>query len=373
MNTDIRPFRIDIPQEDLDDLRARLGRTRWPRPLPGDQWRRGVPVDYLRELVEYWRDGYDWRAHEARLNGFPQHTTEIDGHEVHFLHVRSTAPDAVPLILTHGWPNSFVEFADLIGPLSKDFHVVVPSLPGFGFSAPPSGTGWDTARVARMWAELMDRLGYSRYGTQGGDFGAYVAPEIARIAPEHVIGVYLISGLGFPTEADLPELTEAERETYTALMSADWANGVDHHALLRAAPQTFAYGWHDSPAGALAWMVQKFKEFNASGKPLEEVISRDQILTNTSVYWFTGTFGSSAWPYYDSSGFAWPQGVPGVPTGVYSGPPGIRRLAERHTRVVHWAEDNPGGHHFTAMDQPDHLAADIREFFGAVSREGSGW
>jgi pimeloyl-ACP methyl ester carboxylesterase len=370
------PFRIDVPQADLDDLRERLARTRWPGPLPGDGWRRGVPVDHLRELAEHWRSGYDWRAYEARLNEFPQFITEIDGQDIHFLQVRSRQPDALPLLLTHGWPNSMVEFIELIGPLTdppayggdpaQAFHVVVPSVPGFGFSAPPRRPGWTTERVARIWAELMDRLGHQRYGVQGGDLGAYVAPQVATIAPDHVVGVYVIGGLGFPTEADVPEMTEDERASFAKLQEQDWMNGVDHHALLRAAPQTFTYGWQDSPVAALAWMVQKFHEFNASGKPLEQVIDRDLLLTNVSLYWFTGTFGSSSWPMYDSTGFAWPQGQTAVPTGVYGGPPGIRRLAERHNTIVHWPQDNPTGHHFVAMHLPDALAADMRAFFTAL-------
>ncbi|MEU6425322.1 epoxide hydrolase [Microbispora sp. NPDC046973] len=376
MSTEIRPFRIEIASADLADLNDRLDRARWPHELPGDGWSRGVPAALLRELARYWRHEYDWRAHEARLNEFPQFTTEIDGQDIHFLHVRSAEPGALPLVLTHGWPNSFLEFTELIGRLAdprayggdpaRAFHVVVPSLPGFGFSAPPRGTGWTAARVARTWAALMRRLGYERYGAQGGDFGAYVAPEMAKAAPDDVAGVYIVSGLGFPTEKDLPEMTEDERAAYARLMEQDWMNGVDHHALLRAAPQTFAYGWHDSPLAALAWMTQKFHEFNASGKPLEEVIDRDLFLTNVSLYWFTGTFGTSAWPYYESTGFGWPEGQTVAPTGVYSGPPGIRRLAERHNAILHWPEDNPGGHHFIAMDRPDHLAADIRAFFAKV-------
>ncbi|MEU1731309.1 epoxide hydrolase [Streptosporangium sp. NPDC020145] len=376
MNTEIRPFLIDIAQADLDDLNDRLGRARWPRPLPGEGWTRGVPTGYLRELAAHWRDTYDWRAHEARLNAFPQFMTEIDGQEIHFLHVRSAEPGALPLVLTHGWPNTFAEFARLIdrltdprahgGDPSEAFHVVVPSVPGFGFSAPPRGTGWNAARVARLWVGLMRHLGYERYGAQGGDFGAYVAPEVARAAPGHVAGVYVLAGLGFPTEKDLPEMTEEERAAFARLQEQDWMNGVDHHALLRAAPQTFAYGWHDSPVAALAWTTQKFHEFNASGRPLEQVIDRDQLLTNVSLYWFTGTFGSSAWPYYESTGFGWPQGQAAVPTGVYSGPPGIRRLAERHNTILHWPEDNPPGHHFIAMDRPADLAADLRAFFAKV-------
>lgn len=375
--TAVRPFRIAVAREDLDDLAERVARTRWPRQLPGEGWSRGVPVDHLRELAGYWAGGgYDWRRREARLNAFPQFMTGIDGQDIHFLHVRSPEPGALPLILTHGWPNSFVEFAELIGPLTdpraygadpaRAFHVVVPSVPGFGFSAPPRGTGWSSERVARLWAALMARLGYERYGAQGGDFGAYVAPQVAAADPEHVVGVYVVSGLGFPTEKDVPDMTEDERAAYARLTRQDWMTGVDHHALLRAAPQTFAYGWQDSPVAALAWLTQKFGEFNASGKPLEEVIDRDLFLDNASLYWHTGTFGSSSWPMYDGSGPTWPAGQKAVPTGVYSGPPGLRRLAERDSTIVHWPTDNPGGHHFIAVQEPGALAADIRAFFGKV-------
>lgn len=378
------PFRIDIAQADLDDLRDRLARTRWPRQVPGDGWSRGVPVDYLRELAEYWASGYDWRVHEARLNEFPQFITEIDGLDVHFLHVRSPEPDALPLILRHGWPNSVVEFTELIGPLTdprahggepgQAFHVVVPSVPGFGFSQAPPQTGFTVARLARMWAELMRRLGYDRYGTQGGDLGAYVAPEVARVAPEHVVGVHIDGGFGFPTAADVPGMTEAERAEWE-LMQQWMSGGVDHHALLRAAPQTFAYAWHDSPVGLLAWMTQKFKEFAFLAETPDQVIDRDQLLTNVSLYWFTGTSGSSSWPMYDlltladDGGFAWPKGQRRVPSGVYGGGSALmRRLAERDNTIVHWPAGNPGNH-FVAMEQPSAHAADIRAFFAKVRAE----
>jgi pimeloyl-ACP methyl ester carboxylesterase len=361
------PFRIDVAQSDIDDLRERLARTRWSPRLPGEGWQRGVPAEDLRALAEYWRTGFDWRAQERRLNEFPQFTDEIDGQNIHFLQVRSARPDAFPLILTHGWPNSFLEFADLIGPLTeRGFDVVVPSVPGFGFSEPPRDTGWTAARVAGIWAELMRRLGYHRYGAQGGDFGAYVAPELARVAPAQVAGVYINAGLGFPGEADLPEMTEDERAAFAKMREMDWMTGVDHHALLRAAPQTFGYGWHDSPVAALAWMLQKMHEFNTSPRPVEQVLGRDAILTNVSLYWFTRTFASSAWPYYDSTGFAWPAGQTAVPTGVFSGPPGIRRFAERTNRIIHWPEHNAAEHHFAAMDVPRALADDMATFFAQV-------
>jgi hypothetical protein len=218
VTTQIRPFSITIDQADIDDLRERLARTRWASQLPGGDWSRGVPADYLRDWAEHWRTGYDWRVHEAELNSFPQFITEIDGHDVHFLHVRSPEPDALPLIFTHGWPASVVEFTKIIGPLTdpsahggdprQAFHVVIPSVPGFGFSEAPRDTGWSVRRVARMWVELMDRLGYERFGTQGGDLGAYVAPEVAVVAPERVVGVHVDGGLGFPTAADVPGITD---------------------------------------------------------------------------------------------------------------------------------------------------------------------
>jgi epoxide hydrolase len=256
MSSEIRPFRIDIPQADLDDLRARLARTRWPSQLPGAGWRRGVPVAYLKELAAYWRTDYDWREHEAKLNEFPQYTTEIDGQQIHFVHVRSPEPGALPLIITHSWPNSIVEFMGIIGPLAdprahggdpaQAFHVVAPSIPGFGFSQfpePPDQTPWSIARVARTWAELMRRLGYERYGAHGNDAGAMVSPELARIDAEHLIGVHITAGLGIPTgdPAELQELTEQERaglERIAALL----AGGSGYAPYLANRPQTLSYG-----------------------------------------------------------------------------------------------------------------------------------
>ncbi|MCA2214692.1 epoxide hydrolase family protein [Jidongwangia harbinensis] len=371
----MRDFRIAVPEPELADLHARLDRTRWPEQLPGDGWQRGVPVDWLRELAGYWRTGYDWRAQEQRLNGFPQFRTEIDGIDLHFLHVRSPEPGALPLILTHGWPNSIVEFTDLIGPLTDPrrfggdpahaFHVVAPSVPGFGFSGRPRRTGFGVGQVGRMWAELMTRLGYHRYGTQGGDLGAYVAPEVARIAPDRVVGVHVNGGLGFPTDEDVAALGEADRAEYETTMQ--WAGtGVDHHGLLRAAPQTFGYGWHDSPVAQLAWLMQKFNEFAITVAQPEQAIDRDLLLTNATVYWLTGTSGSSSWPMYDTTAFTWPRSQKAVPSGVYSGGPALfRRLAERDNTIVHWPEGNPGGH-FVAMEEPLALAADLRAFFAPL-------
>ncbi|WP_227996427.1 epoxide hydrolase family protein [Nocardia australiensis] len=371
----IRPFHIDIPQSDLDDLTDRLARARWSAQLPGTGWDRGVPVEYLKDLAEYWRTGYDWRAQEAALNTFAQFITEIDGLDVHFVHVRSPEPDAVALILTHGWPNSFVEFTKTIGLLTdprahgldpkQAFHVVIPSVPGFAFSEAPGETGMTVRRVAEMWVALMQRLGYDRYGAQGGDLGAYVAPEMAIIAPDRVIGVHIDGGIGMPTAADVPTMSPDERAEWD-LMQQWMTGGVNHHILLRAAPQTFAHAWTDSPVGLLAWLMQKFNDFTPLAGLAEDVIDRDHLLTNITLYWFTNTAATSSWPMYDGlgdSGFAWPNGQKLVPTGVYAGGSGLmRRLAERDNIIAHWPDGNTGNH-FIAMELPDMHVADIRAFF----------
>src|SRR5690606_20367273 len=279
--SDLKPFRIDIPQSDLDDLRARLARTRWPDGLDRAGWSYGVPVSYARALAEYWRTGFDWRAQEAALNAFPQFTTEIDGQNVHFLHVRSPEPDALPLLITHGWPGSVVEFTHVLGPLTDPrahggdpadaFHVVAPSIPGFGFSGPTRERGWDLARVA-----------------------AAISPMVGRLDPERVAGVHVNGGLGFPggDPAELEGLTETERARLARYGDQDAAG----YAMIQATrPQTLAYGLHDSPAGQLAWIAEKFKEWTDPARELpEDAVDRDQLLANISVYWLTGTAGSSA-------------------------------------------------------------------------------
>lgn len=369
MSTDIRPFRIDIPDTDLTDLHDRLARTRWTDQLPGDDWSRGVPTDYLRRWAEHWRTEYDWREQEAELNRMPQFVTEIDGHEVHFVHVRSANPRALPLLLTHGWPNTFVEFTRIVPLLTEDFHLVVPSVPGFAFSQAPRDAAMTVPRVARMWATLMARLGYSVYGTQGGDLGAYIAPAVAEADPEHVVGVHLDGGIGFPTEADVPQMSDDERAEFEMIQA--WSEGgVDHHVLLREAPQTFAHGWNDSPVALLAWMLQKFKEFTPMAETPEDVMDVDHVLTNVSLYWFTGTAASSSWPMYNGlvdGGFGWPRGQNLVPTGVYAGGSALmRRLAERDNIIAHWPDGNPGNH-FVAMEEPRAHAADIRAFFAGLA------
>ena len=378
----INPFRIDIPQADLDDLRERLARTRWPDELPGTGWSYGVPSSYARELAEYWRTGYDWRKQEAALNEYPQFTTEIDGQNIHFLHVRSPEPDALPLILTHGWPGSIAEFMKVIGPLTDPrahggdpadaFHVVAPSLPGFGFSGPTRETGWTLNRVARAWAELMSRLGYDRYGAQGGDSGSVISPALGRVAPEHVVGVHVNGALGFPTFApdETAGLTEAER---TRLASYSDQDGTGYAVLQSTRPQTLAFGLHDSPAAQMSWIVEKFKEWTDPAHELpEDAVDRDQMLTDITIYWLTGTAASSARLYKETAAdWGGPVEKSDVPAGVAVFPhdAGVRRVAEREHNVIHWSEFDRGGH-FAAMEAPDLLVADVRAFFRLVRTSG---
>ena len=390
---EIEEFRVSIPQADLDDLADRLARTRWPSSLPGAAWdrgapgagwERGVPVGYLRELAEYWRDGFDWRAQEARLNSYPQYTTRIDGQKIHFLHVKSREPDATPLLLLHGWPGSVVEFTRVIGPLSDPrshgdgsapaFDLVIPSLPGFGFSGPVTEPGWGSRRIAGALAELMARLGYERYGAQGGDFGAFVAPDLGRVDPGHVIGVHVNAAtMGFIPFGDIPEqdlatFSPAEKERAQRLQGF-LAEGNGYFQIQGTRPQTLSYGLTDSPAGQLAWIVEKFKEWTNTGHTLpEDAIPRDEILADVSVYWFTGTAGSTANLYYESMHSGdWPTPSP-VPTGVavFAEDIAIRRYAERANNIVHWSDFDTGGH-FAALETPDLLIQDVRTFFASLA------
>lgn len=376
----IRPFRIEVSQPQIDDLKERLARTRWLANVPDTGWERGVPLSYLRELAEYWQHQYDWRAHEEQLNRFPQFITEIDGQNIHFIHVKSPEPEAAPLMLIHGWPGSFVEFADTIGPLtdprahgreaSEAFHLVIPSIPGFGFSVPLTEPGWTSGKMAKAFVKLMERLGYDRYGVQGGDTGAFIAPEMGQLAPERLIGIHLNALMTFPSgeEQEMVGLTEEEQARLTRLETFN-----DGYMQIQSkSPNTLAYGLHDSPVGQLAWIMEIFKQWTHPAETLPEVtIERDRLLTNVSLYWFTGTAGSSAQVYYESmhdeSGWV-PQARGTVPTGVLvsrSHDTAIRRLAERDHHIVHWTESSQGGH-FLAMEQPELFADDVRQFFRKV-------
>lgn len=384
---DIKPFTISIPQEDLDNLRERLAHTRWPDELPGVGWSRGVPLGYLQELAEYWRTSYDWRAWEAKLNAFPQFSTEIDGQNIHFLHVRSPEPNALPLILTHGYPGSVVEFLEILSLLTDPradggdpadaFDVVVPSIPGFGFSGPTHAAGWNTTRVARAWAELMRRLGYERYGAQGGDMGALIAPEQGSGDPDHVVGVHVNAATyGFipfgPVDPDeLATFTDAEKLRLERL-NRFLTDGNGYFQIQATRPQTLAYGLTDSPAGLLAWIAEKFNEWTYPGTELpQQVIDRDRMLTNVMLYWLTGTAGSSARMYYENMHVSsWGQQPGTTPTGVavFAEDVAIRRYAERANNIVHWSEFDRGGH-FAALEAPDLLVGDIRQFFRGLRAE----
>ena len=380
-DTTIRPFRIDIAQADLDDLRQRLQRTRWPDELPGVGWTRGVPLGYLKELAAYWADGYDWRKQEARLNQHPQFTTTIDGANVHLLHIRSPEPDAVPLVLTHGWPGSVVEFLNVIGPLTDPrahggeaadaCHLVIPSLPGYGFSGPTRQAGWTTDRVANAWAQLMARLGYQRYGAQGGDWGSFVSAQLGRVDPDHVVGVHLNAAtfgfipLGPVDPEELASFTDAEKARLERLDASTAGPGTGYFELQAQRPQTIGYALTDSPVGQLAWITERFKEWTHAAEVPEDAVDRDQLLTNVMLYWLTGTARSSADLYYENmhAGFVLPQPVT-VPVGVavFAEDYAIRRHGERGHNIVHWTEFDRGGH-FAAMEAPDLLVGDVRSFF----------
>ncbi|MFW6723733.1 epoxide hydrolase family protein [Streptomyces sp. MAR4 CNY-716] len=390
----IRPFRVSVPDGDLDDLHHRLDRTRWPDELPGAGWDYGVPRGYLRELVHYWRHEYDWRAAEARLNRWPQFMTTIDGADVHFAHIRSPEPGATPLIVTHGWPGSFVEFERIAGPLTDPraygadpadaFHLVLPSIPGFGFSGPTREKGWEHLRVAGAFGELMRRLGYRRYGAQGGDWGAAVSRELGRLYAEDVVGVHLniIPGAGAtaePTEAELAALGPAERARTLASWHRfqHWSREKQGYADIQSTrPQTLAYALTDSPVGQLAWIGEKFREWTDSADRPEDAVDRDHLLTNVMIYWLTGTAGSAARIYYERAHAAYrgrPPERSATPTAYAAFPKEnfvvLRHLAERTENIVRWTEFDRGGH-FAAMEQPELLVGDVRAFFRGLGETG---
>jgi pimeloyl-ACP methyl ester carboxylesterase len=371
----ITPFRIDVPEPELTDLRERLYRTRWPEREPVDDWSQGVPLAYVRDLCDHWAHAYDWRATEARLNELPQFRTEIDGLGIHFIHVRSPRPDALPLILTHGWPGSIVEFLKVIGPLSEDFHVVCPSLPGYAFSDKPAQPGWGIDRIARAWIELMARLGYERYGAQGSDWGTSISTRIAQQDPEHVAGIHLTPPLAPPDPATFDDLTESERAALAAIEhSAEWDSGYSRMHATR--PQTIGYSLVDSPAGLCAWIVEKFWAWtDCDGQP-ENALTRDEMLDDVMLYWLPRTGASSARLYWESIRQVneWISGTATdtvtVPTGCSIFPKELqrpsRRWAERRfLDIRHWGEPERGGH-FAAFEQPELFVAEVRAFFDHV-------
>jgi len=380
----IRPFRIEAPQAELDELRARLAGARWPDQPRGTGWERGVPLDELRRLAERW-GAHDWRRQEARLNEWPQFTTEIDGQAIHFVERRSPEPDALPLLLLHGWPSSFVEFARVADALADPrahggdpadaFHVVIPSLPGFGFSGPFLEPGWAAQRTARAFVELMRRRGFARYGAHGGDIGAGVAGNLSALDPDRVVGVHVVtdprtavafSSFGGDPAAN-PALSEAERARVVALKQAAKDGGA-YLDIQATRPQTLAYALSDSPVGQLAWIAEKFKEWtDPTARSLDEAVDLDQLLANVTVYWLTRSGASSAHILYDNM-HAREWGAPGpAPVGfaVFGADSFVRKLLDPEHRIAHWTEFDRGGH-FPAMEAPERLTADVRAFFRAL-------
>lgn len=376
-STAIKPFTIDIPQADIDDLRDRLTRTRWTnRQLPDVGWDRGVPTEALKELVGYWAEGYDWRAQEARMNSFPQFTTEIDGTNVHFLHVRSPEPDAFPLILTHGWPGTFAEYLDVIGPLTDPrshggdpadaFHLVLPSTPGFTFSGPPPEVGWDIPRIARAWRELMSRLGYQRYGAAGNDGGSMITPVLGELADE-VPAVHVTQVFSYPS-GDPTEFETFGEEEYRRLdfFQRFMSEHIGFNKLQSTRPETLAHALADSPVGQLAWVLDPLRGFGDHPAEMDKMLDADFVLTLASLFWFTNTAGSAAEQYYENAHL--PEETPErgtVPTGVAvfaNDFPSIRQLAERDRNIVHWSEFDRGGH-FSGTDAPEEITGDLRAFF----------
>ena len=388
----MEPFRIDVAQAELDDLDDRLDRTRWPDELPGSGWEYGVPLGYLRELADHWRHRYDWRVHERALNdlggGGAHFLTEVDGARVHFVHARSPEPDARPLLILHGWPGSIVELAKLIGPLSDPrahggnpaaaFHVVAPSLPGYGFSGPTIERGWGRRRVSAAMAALMAQLRYGSYLVHGGDWGAAIARELGVIDAGRVDAVHLTMFLSAAARrrdhdpgSDQDPESDSETERRSLAAAARYRAELSGYAIEQATrPQTLSYALTDSPVGQLAWIAEKFKDWTDSTDAPEDAVDRDQLLTNVTLYWLTRTAGSSARLYWETahSGAGWGAEEPEseTPTGVAVFPRDlslpVRRIAEQRNRIVRWTEMDRGGH-FPAMEQPELLIGELRAFF----------
>lgn len=376
----IRPFRCHVPDEVLSDLKDRLLRVRWPDQLDGAGWGYGTERSYLEELCAYWRDNFDWRAAEARFNRFPQFTAEINGEHVHFYHIRSSEPDALPLIITHGYPGSVAEFLDILGPLSDPvshggdardaFHVIAPSIPGYGFSGPTRHKGFNIAKAAAINDRIMELLGYDRYIAQGGDYGSAISSRMAMNHPERVIALHLNFIVGAPADPANPTAGLSDEE----VAQLEWKRNYDAHesgyqAIQGTKPQSLAYGMTDSPAGLAAWIVEKFKTWSDCGDDIERSFSKDHLLENIMLYWVTGTINSAMRLYYESIG---PDRAPEpdwsyilVPTAHARFPaeirPTPRAWAERMYNIVRWTKLPKGGH-FAAFEQPELFLQDLREF-----------
>jgi len=373
----IERFMIDIPQADIEDLHRRLDATRWPDRETVDDWSQGVPLARIKALCDYWRTGHDWRRCEARLNDIGNYRTEIDGLPIHFLHVRSPNPDALPLLITHGWPGSVIEFLKVIGPLTDparhgadardSFHLVIPSLPGFGFSGRPTRTGWGIPRIAEAWVELMNRLGYQdRWVAQGGDWGTAIATQLGIIAPKGLEAIHLNLLFAVPDVENRANWSEEEKAAAKQSEKFD-KDGVGYSRLQQTRPQTLGYGLADSPAGQAAWIYEKFYEWtDCQGAP-ENVLSQDEMLDNISLYWLTDTGASSARLYWESLSYFRGGFSVDVPTGASIFPREIiktpRRWAERNYRnIIYWNELDRGGH-FAAFEQPALYIEEVRACF----------
>jgi len=376
----IEPFQIHIDDSELADLQRRLVQTRLPDQIEGTGWEYGIPCDYLRELVDYWRDEYDWRAQEARLNTLPHFRTRIDGQQIHFIHARSGHTDALPLLLTHGWPGSVVEFLDVIpqlvdpeahgGSAEDAFHVIAPSLPGYGFSEPTRTTGWDVPRIAKAFIELVSRLGYERYAAQGGDWGAQVTTRIGALDPEHCVAIHLNMPIGVQPEEPV-SLSDADKADLAAM--AKFQSEESAYAMQQGTkPQTLGVALNDSPAGLLGWIVEKFRAWSDCDGHPEKVYTRDQLITNVMLYWLTQTAASSARLYWESRhGGMWNEkpAFVAIPTGVARYPKEVVRFprawVEGQYNLTHWV-DMPRGGHFAAMEQPELFVRDLRSFFRSL-------
>jgi microsomal epoxide hydrolase len=374
------PDPIAVPDAVLDDLRERLARTRLPNQLAGVGWEMGTEREYLQSLLGYWKDTFDWRAQEERFNKFDPTVTEIDGQRIHFLHARSPEPDALPLLISHGWPGSVAEFLDVLGPLSDPrahggdpadaFHVVAPSLPGYGFSGPTSERGWNPRRMAAAFAQLMAALGYDRYGAQGGDWGSIISQNVSDLDADHVAGLHL-NFITVPRPKDAPELSaeeQKERDNVVAFRTT----GAGYQEIQGTKPQTLGYALEDSPAGLCGWITEKFAAWTDCDGDVEREFTKDQLLTNITTYWVTATATSSTRLYYEmrqAGRSAIPQDYVRVPTGVANYPGEVTRTprswAEHRYNITYW-EDLPRGGHFAAMQVPDLFVPDVRAFFRTV-------
>lgn len=372
----IRPFTLAVPQSELDDLKARIDMARWPEKEPVDDWSQGTPLAVLQDLVAYWRNDYDWRQCEARLNALGQFMTEIDGLDIHFLHVRSPRADAMPVVMTHGWPGSVIEFMGVIDkltnpddPAAPAFHLVLPSLPGYGFSGKPTTTGWGVEKIGRAWGELMARLGYEKWFAQGGDWGSIVTTAIGVQQVPGCIGIHLNMPIARPTEEDLANPSPAELKALGALKHyQDWDSGYSKQQSTR--PQTVGYGLVDSPIGQAGWILEKIWAWTDNQGSPWDALSRDQVLDNIMLYWLPRNGASSARLYWESFGSFAAQEI-AIPVAVSAFPrevlPTPRKWAERNYRnLLHWGEVERGGH-FAAWEQPDAFVRELCLAFGQMS------